>query len=179
MSDDPIRDPEQPQDAGGSGAEPASDKKQAADASPPAQGDALPATVDNAPAADDRYGRSAGWGRRELFKAMASVPVLGSSCRCHLIPSWDVKTVLGETPVHEDGSAHFLVQADKNIFFQALDENYMALQHMPTFVNLMPGERRSCVGCHEPRRNAPSAAGSAKRRAASGWRGTCGSGRRT
>ena len=27
---------------------------------------------------------------------------------------------------------------------------------MRTFVNVMPGEKRSCVGCHEPRRQAPS-----------------------
>jgi hypothetical protein len=26
---------------------------------------------------------------------------------------------------------------------------------MSTFVNLMPGEQRSCIGCHEPRGNAP------------------------
>ncbi len=27
---------------------------------------------------------------------------------------------------------------------------------MPTFINLMPGERRSCIGCHEKRKKAPS-----------------------
>jgi hypothetical protein len=31
----------------------------------------------------------------------------------------------------------------------------MELQRMRTFVNLMPGEKRSCIGCHESRRKAP------------------------
>jgi len=67
------------------------------------------------------------------------------------------KKVHGVAKVHEDGSSSFTVPAGENIFFQALDENYMQLQHMPTFINLMPGERRSCIGCHEKRRQAPRA----------------------
>jgi hypothetical protein len=69
------------------------------------------------------------------------------------------KKVYGIVKVHEDGSARFKVPAEENLFFQALDKDYMALQQMPTFVNLMPGENRSCIGCHEKRRNAPSIAG--------------------
>ena len=69
------------------------------------------------------------------------------------------KKVYGVVKVHEDGSAFFNVPADKNLFFQALDEDYMALQHMPTFVNLMPGEQRSCIGCHEDRRKTPETTG--------------------
>jgi hypothetical protein len=69
------------------------------------------------------------------------------------------KKVYGVAKVHEDGSAFFKVPAEENIFFQALDENYMVLQHMPTFINMMPGESRSCIGCHELRKNAPGMAG--------------------
>ena len=69
------------------------------------------------------------------------------------------KKVHGIAKVHEDGSACFTVPAEENIFFQALDENYMQLQHMPTFINLRPGENRSCVGCHEHRSKAPNVAG--------------------
>ena len=66
------------------------------------------------------------------------------------------KKIYGVAKVHEDGSAYFTVPHGENIFFQALDENYMALQQMPTFINMMPGETRSCIGCHELRRKAPS-----------------------
>jgi mono/diheme cytochrome c family protein len=52
------------------------------------------------------------------------------------------------------------VPAKENVFFQALDKDYMAVQEMATYINVMPGESRSCVGCHEPRRNAPAIAGS-------------------
>ncbi|MBM3861331.1 MAG: hypothetical protein FJ395_17020 [Verrucomicrobia bacterium] len=60
-----------------------------------------------------------------------------------------VKINHGIVPVHDDGSAHFTVPARRNIFFQALDENFMEVQRMRTFVNLQPGETRGCVGCHE------------------------------
>ncbi|MDP6522591.1 MAG: hypothetical protein QGH15_00085 [Kiritimatiellia bacterium] len=66
-----------------------------------------------------------------------------------------IKKVHGIAKVHEDGSACFTVPAEENIFFQALDENYMELHRMRTFLNLMPGEQRACVGCHEVRRKAP------------------------
>ena len=69
-----------------------------------------------------------------------------------------LKKVHGIVPVHDDGSAYFTVPAQKNIYFQALDKDYMELQRMRTFVNLVPGETRSCIGCHEPRRKAPSMA---------------------
>ncbi len=60
-----------------------------------------------------------------------------------------LKVQHGVVPVEKDGSAHFYVPAMKNIFFQALDENYLAVQTERTYVNYMPGEQRSCIGCHE------------------------------
>ena len=60
-----------------------------------------------------------------------------------------LKVLHGVVPVHADGSAHFHVPADRNIYFQALDENFMEVQRERTYVNYMPGEKRSCVGCHE------------------------------
>ena len=66
------------------------------------------------------------------------------------------KRVYGVVKVHEDGSAYFKVPAEENLFFQTLDENYMSLQHMASFINMMPGEQRACIGCHEHRRTAPN-----------------------
>ena len=60
-----------------------------------------------------------------------------------------LKVQHGIVPVEEDGSAYFLVPADKNIFFQVLDENFMELQRERTYNNFRPGEIRSCTGCHE------------------------------
>jgi len=66
-----------------------------------------------------------------------------------------VKVLHGVVPVREDGSAHFTVPANRNLYFQALDKDFMEIQRMRTFVNLQPGERRSCIGCHENRSRVP------------------------
>jgi len=54
----------------------------------------------------------------------------------------------GVVPVEKDGSAHFVVPANRAIFFQALDENFREIQRERTYVNYAPGEVRSCTGCH-------------------------------
>ena len=60
-----------------------------------------------------------------------------------------LKVQWGIVPVEEDGSAYFYVPADRNIFFQALDENFREIQRERTYVNYRPGETRACIGCHE------------------------------
>ena len=68
-----------------------------------------------------------------------------------------VAVLLGIVPVGQDGTACFEVPAHRNVFFQALDEDFMEIQRMRTFVNFLPGEQRSCIGCHEHRTQAPVA----------------------
>ena len=65
------------------------------------------------------------------------------------------KVMWGVVPVFEDGSASFYVPANQNIYFQALDEHYMELQRERTYINYMPGETRSCIGCHETPQDSP------------------------
>ncbi|MFV1966283.1 MAG: PKD domain-containing protein [Pirellulaceae bacterium] len=66
-----------------------------------------------------------------------------------------VAVLRGIVPVEDDGSAYFEVPAGRNLFFQALDKDFMEVQRMRTFVSFEPGERRSCIGCHEHRTQAP------------------------
>jgi len=54
----------------------------------------------------------------------------------------------GVVPVEKDGSACFEVPANRNIFLQALDENFRELQRERTYVNYKPGAIRACEGCH-------------------------------
>jgi hypothetical protein len=61
----------------------------------------------------------------------------------------------GVVTVEDDGSARFLVPAERNIFLQALDADYKAIQTERTYVNYMPGEVRSCIGCHESTSQTP------------------------
>jgi hypothetical protein len=61
------------------------------------------------------------------------------------------RAVLGTVPVAPDGSARFRVPAQKLLCFQALDEKGRAYQVMRTATYLQPGEKMSCIGCHENR----------------------------
>jgi hypothetical protein len=69
--------------------------------------------------------------------------------------SWDVKVVLGDATVYEDGSAMFTVPARTPVYFQALDEKGHAVQTMRSWSTLQPGETFSCIGCHENKSEVP------------------------
>jgi len=68
---------------------------------------------------------------------------------------WEVMRMLGTVPVEEDGSAMFKVPANTPIAVQPLDERGRAVQIMRSWFTVMPGEVRSCVGCHEPQNTLP------------------------
>jgi hypothetical protein len=65
------------------------------------------------------------------------------------------RMLLGSVPVEEDGSAYFRVPARKPLYFQAVDARGRGVQTMRSVTYLQPGERRGCVGCHEPRGGSP------------------------
>jgi hypothetical protein len=66
---------------------------------------------------------------------------------------------LGIVPVEDDGSVYCQAPVGKLLLFQALDESMMAIQSMRSATYVHPGERLSCVGCHEDKWQAPSIAG--------------------
>lgn len=70
---------------------------------------------------------------------------------------WDAKQVLGTVPVEKDGSANFKVPSNTPFAMQPLDEEGKALQLMRSWTVAMPGERLSCVGCHESQDTPPVA----------------------
>lgn len=72
--------------------------------------------------------------------------------------TWDVKRVLGEADVHEDGSAFFEVPARTPLYFQLIDATNQVVQTMRTWSTLMPGENASCIGCHEDKNSVPPSA---------------------
>ncbi len=65
------------------------------------------------------------------------------------------KRILGTVPIERDGSVSIEVPPNKQLHFQLLDGQYRAVHTMRSFTNLMPGERRGCVGCHELHSTAP------------------------
>ena len=66
------------------------------------------------------------------------------------------RMLLGTVPVEADGSASFRVPAGKPLYFQAVDAAGRAVETMRSVVYLQPGERRGCVGCHEPPGTTPT-----------------------
>ena len=71
------------------------------------------------------------------------------------VQSEGVKRILGTVPIEADGSVAFHAPAGKSLHFQLLDERGRALQTMRSFVGVMPGEYRGCLGCHESHSRSP------------------------
>ncbi|HYW80095.1 MAG TPA: hypothetical protein VE890_10990, partial [Thermoguttaceae bacterium] len=69
--------------------------------------------------------------------------------------AWDIKAIIGDATVYEDGSAMFEVPARTPVYFQALNEKNQVIQTMRSWATLMPGEQMSCVGCHENKNDPP------------------------
>jgi hypothetical protein len=100
------------------------------------------------------------WGARRFYKPQYTQDEYDQQ---HVVITKDthlgLKIQHGVVTVEDDGSARFLVPAERNIFLQALDADFKAVQTERTYVNYMPGEVRSCIGCHESTSQAPRANG--------------------
>lgn len=62
---------------------------------------------------------------------------------------------LGLAPVEDDGSVFFKMPSGANVYFQLLDENMQAVHSMRSSTYAHPGERLSCIGCHENKAKDP------------------------
>jgi hypothetical protein len=74
---------------------------------------------------------------------------LANAAECFAFGTGGAVRTVGTVPVNADGSAVFEVPSDADLYFQALDKDYRAVQRMRTHVEFQPGEVRGCVGCHE------------------------------
>lgn len=72
--------------------------------------------------------------------------------------SFEVKRVLGDAPVYEDGSAYFEVPQDAFVYFQLISEDGRMIQSMRSGTLVQSGEKTGCVGCHENAATAPLSA---------------------
>jgi hypothetical protein len=108
------------------------------------------------------YDSDFAWPEDVKIRALRVIQVLPKSTPPPNVPRIGVanqtnaRMVLGTVPVEEDGSAYFLVPHSAPIYFQALDEQGLAIQSMRSATYLHPGERLVCQGCHEPKHRAPS-----------------------
>ena len=72
---------------------------------------------------------------------------------------FEPQQILGYAPVEPDGSFKLLVPADTPLALSILDSKGRSLQTHLNWIQVRPGERRTCDGCHSPRRGAALNAG--------------------
>ncbi|MBC7664751.1 MAG: hypothetical protein H7276_13355 [Caulobacter sp.] len=68
---------------------------------------------------------------------------------------FEAQQVLGYAPIEPDGSFKLNVPADTPIALAVVDAQGRALQTHTNWIQVRPGGRRTCDGCHSPRRGAP------------------------
>lgn len=101
--------------------------------------------------------------RAKLARVIEGMPAV-SRHYTHLShdgPAWKnhagtLARVLGTVPLAADGSFLVEVPADRLLHVQALDSDRRVVGNQQIWMYGRPGERRSCVGCHEPRDTAPA-----------------------
>jgi hypothetical protein len=66
--------------------------------------------------------------------------------------NFEMQQILGYAPIEPDGSFRLTVPADTPIALAVIDEQGRAFQTHTNWIQVRPGERRTCDGCHGPRR---------------------------
>ena len=66
--------------------------------------------------------------------------------------NFEMQEVVGYVPVEPDGSILAKVPADSALTISVLDETGRAFQTHTNWLQVRPGETRTCNGCHSPRR---------------------------
>jgi len=65
---------------------------------------------------------------------------------------FEMQQILGYAPVEPDGSFKLAMPADVPIALAIIDAKGRAFQTHTNWIQVRPGERRTCDGCHSPRR---------------------------
>jgi Hydrazine synthase alpha subunit middle domain len=67
---------------------------------------------------------------------------------------FEPQQILGYAPIEPDGSFKLRVPADTALALSVLDAQGRSIQTHLNWIQVRPGERRTCDGCHSPRRGA-------------------------
>ena len=68
--------------------------------------------------------------------------------------NFEQQQILGYAPIEPDGSFKLQVPADVPLALQVVDAKGRGIQTHTNWIQVRPGERRTCDGCHSPRRGA-------------------------
>jgi hypothetical protein len=103
------------------------------------------------------------WPENTKIKALRIVQLLPKSTappnkpRIGVAAQTNARAILGDVPVETDGSCYFEAPVGIPIYFQALDQRGLAVQSMRSLTYVHPGERLTCLGCHERKLATPKA----------------------
>jgi hypothetical protein len=68
---------------------------------------------------------------------------------------FEMQQILGYAPIEPDGSFKLTLPADTPIGLAVVNDKGQAFQTHTNWIQVRPGERRTCDGCHSPRRCRP------------------------
>lgn len=100
----------------------------------------------------------ADWERICAIRVLGAVPLTTRSSHSHIVHVGHETVELGTVPLSPDGSFSVEVPADMPLALQAVDAEGRSELNEMSWLYVRPGERRSCIGCHQPREAAPSLA---------------------
>ncbi|MDE2615340.1 MAG: hypothetical protein KGL78_18035, partial [Burkholderiales bacterium] len=103
--------------------------------------------------ADAAYGCSP---MRFIRATRVVAPQAGSTAMREAIGETDFEPqqILGYAPIEPDGSFQIYVPADTPLAVAVVDSSGRAFQTHTNWIQVRPGETRTCDGCHSPRRGA-------------------------
>lgn len=100
----------------------------------------------------------ADWEQVRAVRVLAALALTTRSSHSHIVHAGHETVELGTVPLAPDGSFSVEVPADVPLALQAVDAEGRSELNEMSWIYVRPGERRSCIGCHHGRHEAPAAA---------------------
>ena len=98
---------------------------------------------------------TAGWPHVRAIRVLAGKGLTTRSSHAYIVHAGNETIELGTVPLALDGSFAIEVPADTPLALQAVDAEGRSELNEMSWIFVRPGERRGCVGCHQPRQSSP------------------------
>ncbi|HJM62324.1 MAG: HEAT repeat domain-containing protein [Roseibacillus sp.] len=99
--------------------------------------------------------KKADWEQVRAIRVLAAKALTTRSSHSHIVHAGHETVELGTVPLAPDGSFFVEVPADTPLSLQAVDAEGRSELNEMSWISVRPGERRSCVGCHQPQSITP------------------------
>ena len=95
------------------------------------------------------------WAQIKAVRVLGALALTTRSSHSHIVHAGHQTVELGVVPVAPDGSFYIEVPADLPIALQGVDAEGRSELNEMSWIYVRPGEKRACLGCHNPREAAP------------------------